>query len=104
MYGGVISLEGTRGGWTAASFLRKVRRLREIGVGEVDVQVRLGLELRVLGQEVLRVLPVVDGRPRDRLPLGLLAVDDRHGAADLEERDLLVERRRLLDEDVGRLV
>src|SRR5262245_60955241 len=89
---------------TAVSFLRQVRRLREIRVGEVDVQIRLRLELRVLGEEILGVPPVVDGGPRDRLPLGLLAVDDRHGAVDLEEGDLLVEGRRLLDEDLRGLV
>src|SRR5262245_58888024 len=86
------------------SFLWQVGSLRQEGVCVVNVQVGLWLQLGELLQQVLCVLPVVDRGPAERFALGVLGVDDRHRAVDLQQRDLLVERWRALEEDISCLV
>src|SRR5258708_28566631 len=51
-----------------------------------------------------RLLPVLARGPADQLALGFLRVQDRHGAVDLEQRNLLVEGRGALHEDLSGLV
>src|SRR5258708_10886642 len=45
-----------------------------------------------------RLLPVLARGPADQLALGFLRVQDRHGAVDLEQRNLLVEGRGALQD------
>src|SRR5258708_5915103 len=82
----------------------KIWGLRQEFVREVDVNVGLTLQLGVFLQKILRLLPVLARGPADRLVLGFLRVQDRHGAVDLEQRNLLIEGRGALHEDLGRLV
>src|SRR6476646_5670265 len=73
-------------------------------IREVDIDVGLTLQLGVFLQKILRLLPVLARGPADRLALGFLSAQDCHGAVDLEQRNLLVEDRGALHEDLGGLV
>src|SRR5213593_4369734 len=82
----------------------KIWRFGQEFIREVDIDVGLTFQLGVFFQEILRLLPVLARGPADRLALGFLRVEDRHSAVDLEERNLLVEGRGALHEDLSGLV
>src|ERR1700756_943948 len=73
-------------GRQSSLLLRQIRRRREVVVRVVLGQVGLGLEPGIFLQEILALLPVLLRGPEQRLVLGVLGVDDEHGAVDLPER------------------
>src|SRR5262249_23494506 len=54
-------------------------------IREIDIDVGLTLQLGIFLQKILRLLPVLASGPADRLVLGFLGVQDRHGAVDLQQ-------------------
>src|SRR6476469_4069179 len=74
-----------RGVSQTAFLLLHVGRLGQVLVGVVLRHVWLRRHLGELLQEILAFRPVFLRRPEQWLPFGVLGVDDRHGAVDLEQ-------------------